>query len=265
MERGQNYIDHREYEDLLAAAALGALTPDEHAALRAHLRTCPSCRATYAGLLTVADTLPLAVEERSPSVEARHRLQAQVEQDLRQRPPERNVPPIPPPAPVPHPAQGEEHASQRTGKVRSFRPAWLVAVAAMLLVGLIGGIAIDRFLLDDGEEDAGQTETIALQYPGDLELEDANLTYLPEQQLLHFTADNLPTPPEGNVYQVWLIEGDSPRPVGVVNQETGDFATTVDRERYGTFAITVEPGPLGSAQPTSDPIIVGQLQQNQNS
>lgn len=253
MERGQHAVDHREYEDLLAAAALGALTPDEHAALRAHLQKCPSCRSAYGRLVSVADALPLAVEERSPSASLRARLQSQVAVDARERQRE-----TPPPVPLPVSAAPASQARSARRNVLPFRVGWAVAAAALLLLGIVGGVAVDRLLLGDDEPE--DTQSIALQFPTDVQVENADLTYLPNQQILQFSAPNLPNPPPGNVYQVWLIEGETPRPVGVVDSDTGEFVTTVDPDRYDAFAITVEPGPLGSPGPTSDPIIVAPLE-----
>jgi hypothetical protein len=52
--------DCREWRMLLGAYALGDLTPDERAALEAHLEGCPECQAEAESLGTVAQLLPLA-------------------------------------------------------------------------------------------------------------------------------------------------------------------------------------------------------------
>jgi anti-sigma-K factor RskA len=258
MERGNIQRDHREYEDMLAAGALGVLTASEHAALRDHLRTCASCRSTFGALIAVADAIPLQVEERAPSPELRQRLLDQIRPEaVAMRTDHRNpglaavVSPVDrqglvPPTPLAQPRK------QTTVKWAM----WGALAAAMLILAVLSGIVLDRLVL---REDEPQVETIALQYPEGLQLDEARLTWSDDDQLLRFTAPDLPELPGGEVYQVWLIEGDEPRPVGVVDSETRAFVATVDRDRIGTFAVTIEPGPIGSAGPTTSPIIVGTL------
>lgn len=262
MEHGQQQGGHREYEESLGAAVLGVLEPDEHKRLRDHLVTCASCRASLGNLFSVVDVLPEAVEEREPSAALREKLRAQVVQSVHerrdmsskaQRASQSRV------APLPAPDERHLASDDRSGKVSRFPASWILAVAAMLLIGLIGGVAAERWLLNEESDETG-AESIALDYPADIRAEDASLTYLPDQQLLHFQSHDLPAPPEGEVYQVWLIdEGSDPKPVGVVDQDTGEFATTLDVQRYDTFAITIEPSPLGSPGPTSDPVVVAPL------
>ena len=265
MEHGFGAIDHREYEELLAVAALGALTPEEHAVLAEHLRGCQACRAAYGRLVSAADALPLVVEERAPSAGLRDRLQAQVEADLRER---RWSGPSSTDGeglgatlvPLPGPTDSASARDDRRGNLRWLdKGKWILAAAAVLLLGLLGGVAIDRLVLDE-DDDPAPVQTIALDYPGDVQSDVGTLTYLPEQNVLHFHAPDLPEPPADHVYQAWLIDDAGPRPVGVVDPETGEFVTTVDLERDDTFAVTVEPAPLGSPGPTTDPVIVAPLE-----
>jgi hypothetical protein len=253
----QATIDHREYEDLLAAAALGALTPDEHERLRRHLRTCASCRAAYTRLLTAADMLPLTVEEREPSAALRERLRAQVGAPVSVATPAAIAPP--PSEPDIVPLRQEPPPVVVVPRPRRVAAGWLMIAAAMLLIGLVAGALIGRSLLAGGDEPAERQ--IAMESPTGMALDDATLMWMPEERVLRFSAPDMPAPPAGHVYQVWLIGGDDqpPTPVGTVDPATGEFATTVDRDRYGTFAVTVEPGPLGSPEPTTDPVIVAPL------
>jgi anti-sigma-K factor RskA len=249
-------IDHREYEDLIAAAALDALTPQEHAALRDHMRACAACRKAYGRLLSVADALPLTVEEREPSAALRQRLEAMVAQDARMRPWQDHAAATAPSedfAPVP--LRPVEPA--RSGRIARLQPWWAAAAAAILVIGLVAGALLGRTLLED---DTPSPEQIALQFPTDMALDDATLMYMPEEGMLHFSAPGMPAPPEGRVYQVWLIgDEQDPVPMGMVDHVTGEFGSTVDMSRYHTFAVTVEPGPLGNAAPSSDPVIVAEL------
>ena len=260
MNQNSSALDHRDYEELLAPAALGALTREEHVALTSHLRTCSSCREALGRLLSTTDAVALTVVEQAPSDALRDRVWAQVA--AAEQP---TVAPPPPPtaardteAPIPL-RLDPPFVPTRTPARERGRTLWILAVAATLLLGLVGGVAVERLLLDanGGEE----VREIAMQSPAGLSLDDARLEYLKEQGILRFSASDLPDPPVGQVYQVWLISGDEapPTPIGVIDPDTGAFATTADLGRFGTFAVTVEPGPLGSVAPTSDPVIVADL------
>jgi hypothetical protein len=250
---------HREFEDMLSAAALGTLDRDEHTNLMEHLRTCAVCRAQLGGLVFAAESLPLAVEARAPSDELRARLRAQVtgghaplEAPSEQAPAQARG------APVLLPLDPRHRSKEVRGRGGGF-PFWLAAAAAMLLVGLLGGVLIDRLLLD--RDDSDRVQVLALHSPTGLEIEGSQLVYLEDEGIIRFYGPDLPAPPEDQVYQVWLIAGDDqpPTPVGVIDPVTGEFATTADPQRYAVFAVTVEPGPLGSSAPTSEPVIVAEL------
>lgn len=254
-QRGST-TNHREYEEMLAAGALGALTAEEHRELRAHLRSCASCRSTFGRLLSTTDTLALTIEERAPSNALRERLQSQAASMPRVV----NLAGPAHPSDQPSPIRSEPVALPDASHGRGGGKAvWLVAAAAMLLLGLLGGVLIDRLFLET--DDPGSTRELALQSPTGLELENARLVYLPDEGIVRFSGPELPSPPDDQVYQVWLIGGDDepPTPVGVIDPVTGEFVTAADTERYGVFAVTIEPGPLGSSAPTTDPVIVAEL------
>lgn len=249
VDQDARVIDHREYEDLVAAAALGALAPDEHAALRDHMRTCAACRQAYGRLLSAADALALTVDEREPSAAVRERLAAMVTQNARMRPWQGTDAAGEAPVPI-------RLAEPEGSRLTRIAPWWIAAAAAILLIGIVAGALLGRTLLED---DPPQAEAVALQFPTEMELDNATLTYMPEEGMLHFSAPGMPAPPEGRVYQVWLIGEESPVPMGTVDPATGEFASVVDTRTYRTFAVTVEPGPLGNAAPSSDPVIVADL------
>ena len=86
----------------------------------------------------------------------------------------------------------------------------------------------------------------------------AELTYDEDAQIFTLQTENMPAAPEGQVYQVWLIDTECrPQPMGVMADPT--FAVAADRDNYTAFAITVEPGPIGSAGPTTPPFFVAPL------
>ena len=58
-------LNHERFEELCAVAALGQISVDEYAELRAHLNLCESCRSSRKDFLEILyEHLPLiAVEE----------------------------------------------------------------------------------------------------------------------------------------------------------------------------------------------------------
>ncbi|WP_067825071.1 anti-sigma factor [Nocardia inohanensis] len=70
------------------------------------------------------------------------------------------------------------------------------------------------------------------------------------------TFDALPTPPDGRVYQLWLIpEGGQPRSAGVLTTVPTDRAPLLIRlDSARVLAVSIEPVG-GSTQPTTDPIV----------
>ena len=145
-------LSRDEVLDRLGAYALGALEPEEQAAVEAHLAGCPSCRAALdrydAALGAFAATAPPA----SPPPALRARLVA----EAAIAPPADAQPFARPPV-----IAMEEAASRRRGTVVVLsRPAviGLGLVASLLLAAVIGGgllLADTRADLDDARADRG--------------------------------------------------------------------------------------------------------------
>jgi hypothetical protein len=152
---------------------------------------------------------------------------------------------------------------RRRSLLNQNRYVW--ATAALVLLALLAGALAGRMLFADDGEDAAQGEAIALQMNPPIPNANGELTYMPEEQVFKLTMHNMPAAPHDHVYQVWLIGAEGPEPVGMVDQSSGQFAVAADRSQYQTFAITVEPGPLGSQLPTGDPIITAPLENSTNS
>ena len=74
-------LSHDEIRGLLAAFALGAVPPDEEAAIEAHLDDCVTCRAELAALVEAT----IALE--TPRAESDHRTLERLIERLRREPP----------------------------------------------------------------------------------------------------------------------------------------------------------------------------------
>lgn len=103
-----------------------------------------------------------------------------------------------------------------------------------------------------------ESESITLR-PAAAPQAHGQVIYLRDWKVVLITVENLPPLQPGQVYQVWLIEGDRPLSAGVFDQPDGRFAVAADIADYSAIAITIEQGPLGSLAPTSDPIVIAQL------
>lgn len=244
---------HDQLSDLLAAAAFGSPSQAELAELEAILEHNPEARAEYASLLALAADLALIPDERTPSAGLRDRLEQAVTAGVSTPP---SLAPAPKASAAPQPT-ALPAPSEVPGNVRSLRPAYRIAAAAAIVLALVGGILVDRFILqpeDDGMQEIAYDLTLPVEVP-DLA---AELLYDPDTEVFMLKTENMPSAPEGQVYQIWLIDHESvPHSMGVMS--ANDFAMTANRANYAAFAITLEPGPLGSPGPTSDPFFVAPL------
>lgn len=256
---------HEEFQELLAAAAFGTLTDDEWASLRGHLDGCAECRAELSDFQFIAAALPLTLDELQPEPQLRNRILAMVQHEHRStEPPTATAPPVtrgmPDDMPESHEVQGAPEPMPRLEPRRApaaaptpIRRGHLWATAALVLLSLLAGAAVGRFLLADAPDPEPDGETIAMQFSTPIPNVQGELTYLPDQRLFRLTMQNMPEAPPNHVYQVWLIDDARAIPAGVMNQP--EFVVAADREQYDALAVTVEPAPLGSTDPTTPPII----------
>jgi anti-sigma-K factor RskA len=251
--------DHQYYQDLVGGAAIGILTPGEHAELEAYMRTNEgeSLREELAEFRAVVEAIPLSLDAQAPSPELRDRIEAMIAPEAI----DRGLPPATTPPslfslPTSPLASPETPSSPISLSSRRRSSGVYLAVAAALIIAIVAGALVGRYLLtDNGATDKGQE--IALSFVSPAPNESAKLTYYPDRQLFVLKSADLPALPDNKVYQVWLIGANGAKPVGTVNG--GEYATVADINQFQTFAITVEPGPIGSDQPTSKPIVTAPL------
>jgi len=253
---------HQPYQDLLGAAASGTLTAEEQRLLKPHLDGCAECRADLLDFREIASALAMTLDERVPSPELRDRIEASIRQSSSapSSPADTWLPQGQGAAPIQEPAFATpvQTPLPSARKPTPLRARYVWATAALVLLAVVAGTLAGRLIFaDDSPENAG--EAIALQIEPPIPNASGELTYLPDERVFKLTMHNMPVAPVDHVYQVWLIDTNGPIPVGMVDQASGQFAVAADRSRYDTFAITVEPGPLGSLAPTTDPIITALL------
>ncbi len=241
--------NHHPAEQLLEDYALGTLSAADAAWVRTHLETCAFCRAELGLLTAAAQALPFAAPD--PGVELSDNVWNRIEQAILHQDAPAHVPQSEETRLTPISRASREEPSRFTSR------QWLM-VAALMVLSLIGGTLLGQVLPRlDGDDVQGQQ--IAIEFTDPNITATGELRYLPEEQVFVLNVTGMPEPPAGHVYQAWLIDAGGPIPVGVMNPQLGEFASAGDRSQFQTFAITVEPGPLGNDAPTTEPILVAQL------
>lgn len=247
-----NHIRDEEFEELI----LGTLPPARQAALDAHLKRCPSCSETFGNPRDVLTALPFGAPDPGDVFRAEAVWQ-RIEDRLTVEP-RRSTPVSEPltdlPAVLPSDAPDNVVPFTRWDRGWGWRTLAAVAVISLLLGGVLGQV-----LPRVGSEDEPERETFTVEFTQPQGEAVATLSYLPEEEIFVFSVSGLPPPPEGYVYQAWLINADGPIPTGTMAEGQEEMATHGDKSQFTTFAITLEKGPLGSPQPTSAPIILADL------
>lgn len=233
---------------------LGTLPAEDAAWMQAHLETCSRCQAEIGLLMEAVQALPFAAPEPDVTMsdDVWNRIERSISTGTARIDARDDFVPL---SGMPVPSEGE----RRLPSITRFTPRQWIAIAAMLIAALLGGTVLGQFLPQIGQDDKPETQTIAIEFTDPSINATGELLYLPEEQVFVLEVSGMPPPPEGFVYQAWLIDDDTPIPVGVMNTETGEFASAGDRDAYQAFAITLEEGPLGNTAPTSDPIMVASL------
>jgi anti-sigma-K factor RskA len=234
-----------------ATYALGALDGEELRRFEEHLPGCPVCPVALREFRATVAQLPLALDPDEPPPPAlRGRLLDAIAR-------EEDVAPAlaPDPTPIPFPRQRR-------------LPASYAAAAVLLLalgLGLLGwNLALQREVRQaQAERDAARqalaTTRWQLAAASAGQQISGEVVYLPARQQAVVVVNGLPPLASGQVYQIWLIrEGAAPQPETVFL--TGATAVQANLAQYQTLAITIEPGPTGSAAPTSPVLAASDLQ-----
>lgn len=143
---------------------------------------------------------------------------------------------------------------------RSSSSRFYWAVAALIAVmALAGGILLGRTIFESTPDP--ETDLVAQVMITDPQIDaSGSVHYLAEQGVILLDLDRLFATEPGYVYQIWLIEGETLTSMGLLDPITQRFAVAGNPDDFDVLAITVEQGPLGSDQPTTDPLVVADLQ-----
>ena len=251
-------MSHSEFEELAAGYVLGALEPDDEHDFRRHLDGCATCEANVRELEAVVGELAYA----APSVDPPDTLWAGIRRGIEPEAARRAATPA---------------AAPRRRAGRRLLPG-LAAAAAILLV-----VALSVWNLSLRDENAAIRDRVAALERATQLANDPNASLItlasqpggsPEAQATVIAStpkdrgvlliENLPPLQRGRDYELWGVPGgtfaDAQKALVFVPLRR-QGVTTLEFEvpiQPGTvFAITDEPGPDGSAKPTTDPLLVG--------
>ena len=229
--------DHERWADAAGVYVLGALPEDETAAYEDHLANCPTCRAEAEELRVAAQALPLSAPPMLPPPSLKTRIMAEVEREAELLASAGG-------APMPAPKR-----AKRRLRFRLPMPAVALACAALIAGVVVGGVL---FGPDGGE-------TIDMQST----LPDASAELEMTEDGAILVANNLPTPPEGKVYMVWIQKpGQAPEPTSALFLPRRDGSATAsvtgDMDDVETVLVNTEPIG-GSTTPTSQPFLTADL------
>lgn len=266
----------KEFEELSGAFALGAITAEEREVAHSHLAQCKSCARLYQELRSVVALLPLSVPQVTPSAT----LEARVLGAIRRE------------AEISARSTGQFQtvaAAPRRRRKRSLA-TWVLAVAAVLLLTLLGGMSVLAYSLERQLTSVGQQTTNIGQQLANTELQLAKtekqltsvsphqlatitgtvivkgatgqLFYLPQQNITVLVMHGLPQLQGSHVYQGWLlfVKGKkimSIKSVGLLTMQ-GDTASVSfpgNVISYNTAAISREPGPAPSLRKPAGPVV----------
>ena len=266
--------NHDRADILLDDYVMGTLSDSDLAWMDAHIASCSVCQREIPALLE--GTYALAWSPEDPPVEMSADLWDRIEAGLAPPPPaveqpdfattwvKPSVEDVQPVIPLDLGDTAQDHSnrprrSSSTSRWAQPQYRWLAAAAIVLIV--VGVAAIVGRSLWWADEGAPAQEIALHDADGNLIANSvANLEYLPDEQRFVLHMDDMPEAPDGQIYQAWLIAGEVPTPVGIVDPATGEFEVEGDRSAFDAFAITVEPGPDESELPTTNPIVVAPLE-----
>jgi len=252
-----------EVREMAAAFVLGALEPDEMAAVRAHLATCEDAHEEIAELGGVLPALAESVPVVEPPDGLKARIMAAAAADLEERAAV-PTPAAPTSVPIPFPDESERTAR----RTRTSTGTWILRIAAVLAIVALGGWN----LLLQNQLNASQAYERSVAAVLDAAARPGSLTAIltpadgTGSGLGAVTADGVVTlamhdlaPTTGStVYTAWAIGGDGvPVALGdftVGSTGTGALDATASRLASGTvLALTREP--TAGAQVPTGPIV----------
>jgi anti-sigma-K factor RskA len=228
--------DHARWADVAGAYVLGAMPSGERDAFEAHLATCAVCQEEVEELRPAAEALPMASPPMLPPPELKDRIMAEVEREAALL------------ASVGAGADRPQPRPRRERRGLGWLGGWRLAPvgAALLIAGVLLGTALG----------GPGSRTYAFDRQGvQLEVEGDQATLV---------ARDLPAPPRGRVYEVWLMPkgSDTPRPTDVlfVPRSDGSAVAAIPGSVDDVRQVLVTDEPFGgSDEPTGRLLMAAEI------
>lgn len=225
-----------DLHSLIAPYALDALEREERARFEAHLDQCPECQSELEGFMATAVRLGDSVAHTPPAA-LRDRLMSEIVKTPQERPVVTAL-------------------AQRRGLRRTLPR---LAAAAAVLIGAVGiGSAVvehqnanevkDRNVVMSTVIGAPDVTTVAKSFDAGGRVK---LYASASADAAVIIAKDLPTPADGQVYQVWLVDDEGMHSHGYFKNSGQMIMEGVSKA--SRIAVTVEPSG-GSKQPTTEPV-----------
>ena len=254
---------HGQLGDQTGSYVLGALTSAEEQAFEAHLAACPLCAAEVRSLAPVAAALAHLATPAEPAAPVRAHLLTALSKTSRS-PVRWHVSWLAAAASVALAVALGGYAAQLRGRVTGLesrlREATMLAEASERQVAEVRRTAFEA-----------QSEVAVLAAPDLARIDLAGQPAAPSASArafwsrsrgLVFTASNLPAPPPGRAYQLWVLTA-QPAPIsaGMLRPDASGrvnarFDTPSNLPRPVAMAVTLEPEG-GVPSPTGDKYLVG--------
>jgi len=242
-----------EFEELLGAYALGAVTSEEQEAAQAHLAECAKCTRRLREVRAVVDLLPYSITQVNPPEPLKERILEAIRKE-------------------------DQAAAAQPVQINQRPRRWLwgtrlLAAAAVLILILFGGMTAWNISLQHEVTSLQQQNTALEQRVGSLQHQVAlvyaiqgsssvqgasgKLIYLPEQNITLLVIQGLPQLQGKEVYQGWLIHDQQPRSIGLLSVENGIASVTYPGNiaGYEVAAVSREPGPAASKNGPAGPVV----------
>lgn len=221
--------DHKRWSEDLATYLLGALEPEEVAALERHMEDCERCREEMGWLQPAVHTLPESVARQEPPKQLRQSLMAEVRADAK---------------------------AERSPRPSRWRGLWatrgLRVATGFALVALVAAAVVGYEVGNGGSGGESPGSTVVSRQPGGItvkmvsqgdggKLHLSGVEELPPDKVLEAWVER-----EGRVEAV---------PALFVPDRNGQAETTIeDMSGVKTVMVTKEPSG-GSETPTGEPIV----------
>ena len=259
----------KDIEELLPFYALDALTDEERELVESYLAEHPEARQQVEALGDTVSALPHSVAPVEPSPQSKQALMARVASDaaFRTRASERSQ--------SSRPATRFENFFRTLSLVAaSIAVVWAIVLSAQVarLKSEISALnerltaqsaSIDQIIANLPQTNPSNVITVSLKGTEAQPRAQGQLIADPNSESAVLVISGLPKLEAGKTYQVWLIDGGTPKSAGLLSvDENGQGVFIVNsQESIGSFnalGISIEPDG-GSQQPTGDIVVLSDI------